>query len=266
MDKLKRVSRCDSPAIKEAFCLIQGVPAEIDDSEAPALEIAAKKYFENKDIKLEPVPTFVVIPMVKNKKMSGFWSQQSKWAGPTNLCRFGHRYLSVHRLCNKKNPYISYEKSLLPQIKEWIELYKNTLVSKRDSHEIAHITFGYINEFDFKLKDFEVNKYINLDFNISLDSSLVDVLNAISQRFDFSNADKNINCTVKVDLKSSQNIPEGISLTVEIYSTFGELVGMSYNSNDIIDKVFELKNHAKDTFFSLATSTLRDEVMKAKYD
>lgn len=259
----EKVLLCKNPAIKEAFCLIQGKPAVLDDSEAPSLENAAKIFYEEQDIRFERVPTFVVIPIVKDKEINAFWSQQSKW-GETNLARYGHRYLSIHRICSNKDKYKSFEESLAPEIKQWLSLYNSTLVSKKDPHEIGLITFGYINEFIVSHEVFNLAKLVHLDFNIAIDKGYVDSLNSSTLKFDFFNSSKDINTTIKVNIGGILGDPSNIKLTVEIYSTFGNIQGLCYNDN-VMEKVQALKDHAKDTFFSFATDYLRDEIMGAQY-
>ena len=263
MELLRKVKRCKHPAVKEAFCLIQGAPALIKDEEGPALENAAKKFYEEKDQKLEVVPTFVMIPHVENHVANPFWANQRKWNSGKNLVRFGHRYLSIHSLCDESSMYESFEHSLKPNIEEWIGFYRDTLVTKKDPHPIGLISFGYINEFNLPEKDFDLSSLVNLTYSLGLHPECVDGINKINLSFDLFNSSKLINSTIKVSVGKSAK-PECVKLVVEVYSGFGQLDDFCYNDN-IMAKVQALKDHAKDTFFSFATSHLRDDIMIAEY-
>ncbi len=263
MSKRNKVLRCEEPAVKEAFCLIKGKPSKINEEEAPSLRNSARKFYENKDILLENVPTFVMIPTDKERKTGPFWYFQNKW-NKNNLVRYGHRYLSIHTLWSKSTKYNSFEKSLKPSIEDWIKLYRDTLVSKKESHPIDLISFGYINEFDFDLENFDPSKYINLNYKIGIDSNCVDAISSSVLSFDFLNTAKSINSTIKVIMKSSE-IPNKIKLIVEVYSSYSNIKDLTY-SDDLLSKIKELKDHAKETFFSFTTSNLKDGIMIATYE
>lgn len=260
---MKKITYCKKPAIKEAFCLIQGKPAELNKTDAPSLEKQADKHFKSIGQKLENVPTFIMIPEVSGQLMNPFWVAQKKWNNGSNIARYGHRYLSVHRLCSTESQYETYEKSIRQDIIKWIDLYRDVLATEEDPHSIDLISYGYINELDLPFEDFSLNKYVGLLYQLQLDSNTADTLNRMSFAFDLSCSETNIKTAIKV--KAQPNLDNSkMKLNIEIYSSFNSLDGIDFLSNHIMDYVDRLKNHAKDTFFSFVTDHVKNDIMEAE--
>lgn len=261
MKKPLKIDYCKNSTIREALCIIQGKPEKVEESDAGILEKHAKKHYDSLKIELKNVPTFVMIPQIEGQKLNPFWSRQKQWGQGKYVARFGHRYLSIHRICNEADKYKTYKDSFKPELEKWLEIYKAALTGENETHPVDLIMFGYINDFILPVADFTLDKYLTCSYSLNLNKGIVDAIDRYNLAFDMVNTKEGINCTLKVKVESLPG-NDTLKLTTEIYSSYQNMQNFSFYSDNVLEKIEQLKKHAKETFFSFVNQHVRDEILE----
>ncbi len=249
----KKVEYCENSTITEAWAAVLGSPAEINDSVTGGLENNASKVLGEFSIK----PSRVFIEQNADEKLvPSFWHKQLTWNNSKYLARIGHRYLSVHFI-KTEDKYEKYKNSLLPQIREWLNAYKETIDGRKEKHSVDRVIFGYVNNFRFEVdQSFDLKKYFKILFGTEAKSAK----NGISHlNVNFRLQHESIEVAVDLNImphptNKSQLM---VSTKIEGQKSIGE--DLTFEEPDkIIENIFVTKEAAKAVFFDLAT----DETMK----
>lgn len=256
---MQRVKYCTNSTISEAWALIQGLPAPLNDLEDKALLHVAAPQFPN----IKKVPS-LVFAQTDAGLTAPFWNSQLSWDEGKYQARVGHRYLSAHFIKNSKSKYESYEETLEPQIKKWLELYPKVCQGNRGDYAIGKIASGYINRFEFTRKDFDISEHFNLSVGIETGEVKGD-LHEFKSMFRFFDVAESINFSVELSVEEITGSADKLLVTSHVFAEKRELSKLSFLDIAELTKVLrQVKDHAKNAFFEFATQSTKD-LMGAKY-
>jgi uncharacterized protein (TIGR04255 family) len=246
---MKAVTYCTNSTITEAWGLILGLPGELDEEEIGALAHFGKKRFGH----FERIPSVVLVQRPKAGPAPPFWQQQLTWDDGRLLARIGHRYLSVHFLNRGDRRYQTYEQSLQPAVKGWLETYDETLLGSREQYPLDRIGFGYVNTFHFPAPGFDLSKYFRVSLGIGVQTAQKGLL---ALETNFRLFDESRAADVIVNLLVNTGVDEGRQLQVQT-KVVAERRGTDEHSfkdqESIFAELLRAKEAAKAMFFDFAT-------------
>ena len=242
------VKFCKKSTITEAWTYFSGLPAVVDDTEAPVLRRAAR----NEIPQLEDKAAIVSVD-VESGPVAPYWNKQVTWLQDRYLARFGHRYLSVHFVRQHDEPYAGFDRTLKPWINRWLAIYQEALGQAAFAHPVDKVGFGYVNTFLFDSTDFDLSRFFKLNFAVDIgtpDAGLIDV----GIKFDFFDSKREVR--LLIDLRAegpTVEVPD-IRVVTKIFAEKRGLERLSFGDQQILlDEVFATKLAARDTFFRFTT-------------
>ena len=254
------VSYCKNSTISEAWGLICGLPARLDDTDTAVLLRAAKEHIP----KLQQKPAIVSVNVIQELTQP-FWREQVAWEDERYIARFGHRYLSVHFLKKAEKRYETFATSLKPALDTWLKLYENALTTGDDKHPVDRIAFGYVNTFEFELDGFDLSRFFKMSFGV-VRGITRDGLTTIDIGCTFFDQERNAYLSVNLSVESPSRENSKIRIITKVLAEKRGLEGVSYANRDQLDMILlEAKSAAKDTFFNCATDETH-EIMGAVND
>ncbi len=245
---MPRVTYCKNSTITEAWATVIGLPAPLDETEAPVLRRAARERFEG----LEPKPGFVAVS-ARRDLAAPFWSEQLSWSDERHLVRFGHRYLSVHFVRQESDRYQDYATTLEPTVKTWLELYSDAFKKGARDHLVNLVGFGYVNRFEFEPDDFDLSRYFKLSFGVE-----VGVENAALMQFDsgfrFYDTTRDMAVSVQIFVESATKEQPRVGVRTKVFAEKRGIDDMSFAATEgLLREIHTAKELAKETFFGFAT-------------
>lgn len=242
------IGYCTNSTITEAWALVVGLPAPLDDTDSSVLLRAAKDRIAS----LVPKPAVVAVH-VEPKLAVPFWREQVAWDDERHLARFGHRFLSVHFLRRGEQRYERFEKSLQPSVDLWLELYEQALTRGTDKHPVERVGFGYVNTFEFAPDDFDVSRYFKMNFGISVGAPSAGLL-ALDTGCMFFDETRNMYLTVHLSVQSASEEDQKIRLLTRVLAERRGIEGITFAMrSELRELILGAKQVAKDTFFGFAT-------------
>ncbi len=249
----KIVKTCKSSNIGEAWCVVKGTPGPRDPFEPQHLLVKGKDKYG--DLQLSNT-----LSVVKDgSSVAPFWSEQVKWNSGKHVCRFGHRFLSVHRLVNEVgDKYSSFEADVEPAARAWLEIYR---APSTPSPTVASVAFGYKNIFDFA-PDVDLFEYFNIRFGIKSLSGLtlvgIDLNFILSDTKDFF---------LHACIKNRPAAPHSKTVRFEtkIFARRNTANLTFAETEKILGITKELKHKARESFFAFVTDKTKDEILQAEY-
>lgn len=237
-----------------------GHPYKVDEDEVGSFLTYAKKYI--KDIK--KVPSLVFAPKT-NEAQPPYWTGNFSWQNEQYQARVGHKYLSVHILCDKVNKYTSYDASLKPQIEKWLKIYKEAIELPESTFQTEGIIFGYTNDFHLPMKGFDISKYFKINLGIKIDGFDWPAKN-IANSYSFFDPKSSTSITTNIEVRPEMGDK---SLTV-ITQVLAERRGISKfhigQTTNVLDEIKDLKEIAKDVFYGITTDYTKKEIMMGSSD
>ena len=248
----QRVEHCEASTISEAWALVVGAPGPLDEGEKTLLLRGAKKTFDN----LNEVPAFI-IQKSRGEAIPAFWNTQAQWADSSQLARFGHRFLSVHRVATAEHPYGSYQLGVGEPLGTWLGIASD---AAEESYPVERTGFGYVNSFQFDSKDFDISRYFKLGLFLDLGESTPSI-HALEASFKFEKDDFLHQIQFSAEPQSNQSVRVVTKVFVE--RTTKEDLEIA-DRDRILESVVEAHETAKSAFFDFATKETHT-LMKAQY-
>jgi uncharacterized protein (TIGR04255 family) len=241
-----RVEYCRDSTIFEAWTVLAGLPAKLDDTEPPVLFRRAKDRFPDLQVK----PAVVAVQFDVNVPTPPFWNLQVTWDQGTHLARFGHRYLSVHFL-RESERYENFRRSFQPPMDEWLAIYPGALGAAASSQPVERVGFGYVNRFDFPASGFDVSQYFKLNFALDVGIDPIELL-GMTTGCQFFDARRSLNMSLSL---SAESAPDDIvRVTTKVSAERRGIEQVTFADADPLRQlVVAAKDAAKETFFSFAT-------------
>lgn len=255
------IKYCKNSTITEAWAVVLGLPAPIDDTDAAVITRRAREKFGD----LHPKPAIVAVQLGPEKLAAPFWNQQFSWAGGKYLARFGHRFLSVHFLGQANDRYETFEKTLGPGIAMWLRIYSDALGATAKEHVVDQVGFGYVNRFEFEPSGFDVSRYFKLNVAVELEEFKTGLV-GVETGFRFHDEAKNESLTLSLAAEAgSVSIPK-VGVVTKVFAEKRPVELVSFANVDSLPKlVHAAKEAAKRTFFGFATEETR-AIMEAVDD
>jgi uncharacterized protein (TIGR04255 family) len=253
------ITYCENSTITEAWAVIRGVAGKVDEAEAGAVTVNARKLFGE----FQGQPSIVLVEGQSPEAVPPFWREQLLWNNGKNLARIGHRYLSVHYIQKGGEKYRTYDDSLQPEIEKWLEAYEEALEGTKEPYPIDRISFGYINTFVFEQNDFDLSQYFKVNIGIGAESAKNGIA-GLELNFVFN---KEVDCDVVVNLNVSTATPDKdliqVRTTVEALVRFnGDKSFLDVDS--LLTAIYGAKETAKHVFFDMATEKTKT-IMGVQY-
>lgn len=205
---------------------------------------------------LEEVPAFV-IQRTGGDKISPFWNTQAYWAEGKQLARFGHRFLSVHRVATPETGYDSYGESVGDPLDKWLDVAREA--SDEAGYPIERIGFGYVNSFTFSVNEFDVSRFFKLGVFLDIGEPAPS-LHGLEAKFKFAEDSFLHQIALSAEPQPDKTIRVVTKVFVE--REVGEL--NIQDSKKIATDVAAAHETAKSAFFKFATEETH-EIMKAQY-
>lgn len=239
---------CKNSTITEAWALVVGLPARIDDTEASALFRASRDRFP--DIQLKPA----IVAVQADNPAPPFWRNQVAWNSERHLARFGHRYLSVHFVRRGEERYLTFEETFEPALRAWLQLYSGTLTRESDKHPVDSLGFGYVNRFEFEPEDFDLSRYFRMNFALTIDG----LTNVELQRFDIGSVlfdvARGMHLSINLSVEGpSETVPRVQVQTKVFAEKRGPDAASFFSDAQLGESIVRAKEAAKAAFFGLAT-------------
>ncbi len=257
---MRTVTYCTNSTITEAWGVVLGLPGELD-----AEEVGALAYFGRKRCgPFERVPSVVLVQRPAVGPVPPFWQQQLTWDHGRLLARLGHRYLSVHFLQKGDSRYHTYETSLQPAIRGWLETYDETLLGPPEHYPLDRVGFGYVNTFHFPASGFDLSTYFRVSMGIGVQTADTGLL-ALETNFRLFDASRSTDVIVNLSVNSGGE--EGLQLQVQtkiVAERRSAEEGSLKDQASILAELVSAKEAAKAMFFDLATDETH-RIMGAQY-
>ncbi len=253
------VNYCKNPAITEAWAVIQGLPAPHDDVEINAVIHATQKSIPA----LKRMPSIVVIQKQEGP-VPAFWHSQYSWGADRYRTRIGHQYLSIHYIQQQEQKYETYQKSLEPEVKRLLKIWKSTASTTNSSRPLDRLGFGYINTFTFPNSKFDLSEYFKMNLNFTIEIEHTDL---IGMKTDFNLIDQETNTHLILELSIEED-PANKDTIRLITKVNAEKVGIQHIPLNDVERIMattlEVKTAAKTAFFGFATPSTH-QIMGAEY-
>lgn len=246
MKSQKVVKLCKNSTITEAWFVVGGVPAKIENDELGAINVSAQKTVKG----LKTVPTIVLAPQT-NEPQLPFWTTQFSYKSDQRQARVGHNYLSVHTISNPQNQYSGYSSALKPDIEEWLKVVSSALKSK-EKFKINTISFGYINTFEFPAKAFDISEYFQINLGVQLEG--VGSISNLQTSFRFFDSEKNLYTNLLFEIFPSPQNAKVIIVRIQTITEEVEISNVDIGQiSKILEKTAVLKDKSKNSFFGFST-------------
>lgn len=241
----KKVAYCNSSTIQEAWACVLGTPGPFNKDTTGSMMTRATDAISNlfTEASTEYTTNAEVLPPS--------WLRQVRWQDDSRRARFGHRYLSVHFLRSKaEEKYETFEQSLLPSIKQWLEIYGATSKDAAN-HVVDVVSAGYVNLFEFPG---DSNLGEHFEFNFGANIGQHKGLNTLS--FDLSTElEDETSLLFSFNAQSAPGVASPVLVRTVVEArrriaqdrTFGDVAKIEEN-------IYVCKDHAKASFFEFATS------------
>lgn len=254
--KTQDITYCKESTLAETWISIIGEPRIFADSEGQLIIALAEKEFLKRKTPLQNVETISVFPK-SDKPLDAFWYIQKKWSDGLFLSRFGHNFLSLHRLSKPEDPKLKYESfqiSLLPEVKAWQKIISEGMRDEGNS-PVKSISIGYLNQFKLPVKDFAIEDFFNVDIRAKVDTKASGIREVrLSLGFEEASASININLTINPVFN---NI---VPVSVETNVVSKNISNINFNNDNSVEQTIEeLRKIARRIFFSFCS----DKTIKA---
>lgn len=242
------ITYCENSTIAEAWGVIWGLPARLDDTDAAVLLRAARERIH--DLQQKPV---IVAVNPGPDLTPPFWREQVVWDGEQYVARFGHRYLSVHFVRQGEKRYETFETSMKPALDTWIDMYGRSLANGADVHPVDRIAYGYVNAFEFDPEGFDLSRFFKMNFGVKLGGG-TDGLDTIDTGCTFVDRGRDAHLSVNLQIRGPSDGAANVRVITKVMAEKRALEGVSYADRAQIDAILlDAKSAAKDTFFDFAT-------------
>jgi hypothetical protein len=256
---VREVTFCERSTITEAWAVVLGRPVPVILEEPAAIVMAAKRALPQ----LEREPAMVIAEIPQRGPVAPFWSQQWAWDEGRLRARIGHRYLGVHRLADEEHRYETYERSLAPALRSWLEacvrVYDDPLIIQA----LDQVGYGYINTFSFPAADFDLTKIVRMELGIEL-AGLHDGLDGFDVKLHYRDKlQPTARVAVQVIVQPDGPVPETLLVRTKVTAAVAQ--EGSWTDRAFVERqVLVAKAAAKRAFFDLVTDETR-EMMGAQY-
>ena len=247
------IDLCKKSIITEAWASFSGLPAPVDDTDAPVLRRTARKEIPHLKDK-----SVIVAVDVDSGLVAPYWNKQVTWSQERYLARFGHRYLSVHFVRQHEEAYGNFNDTLKPWIDSWLAIYQQALGQASFEHPVDKVGFGYVNTFLFDPTDFDLSRFFRINFAVDIgtpEAGLIDV----GMNFDFFDVKREVR--LLIDLRAegpTLEVPD-IRVVTKIFAEKRGLERVSFGDQQaLFDEVLATKSAARDTFFRFTTERTHD--------
>ncbi|MDP8212227.1 MAG: hypothetical protein P9X22_02910 [Candidatus Zapsychrus exili] len=241
--------------------IVQGVPAEVDNSESGAFtHTLDKKYKDNKKI-----PAIVVTQQAKDFPMPAYWHSQLSINSDSNLIRFGHQYLSIHFLKKNDSKYDTFSDTLEPVIVDTLNTWADIISDRRGVLPVNMIGFGYINTFvDFALDGFDLSKYFRYSFGVD-NSEIEASLSAVKTSFTILENKTSIPIILEIEVGPNPKKPGFMKVVTKVMAQRLKTTHIPQkDTKKIMEEIKGMKDLAADTFFGFVTDETK-KIMEAQY-
>jgi hypothetical protein len=252
LQPMPTVTFCESSTIKEAWVLLLGPPATVDNDAFAALAHRARRLIED----LSLVPTLVVGPAVPERQpVPPFWTHQMQWAAGRYHARFGPSYLSVHFVkVSEAERYQRFEVSLRPAFEKWLAAWNETL----GATDVSKVVFGYLNEFVLPAEAFDLSRYFHISVGLEMPSA-GGGLSELSTRFKYRLSSTS-HADVRLHVRGG-----GDTIRARTLVLAEQKAGLTSLSPDLFPAaLLPAREAAKTVFFELTTPQTH-QLMKARY-
>jgi hypothetical protein len=250
---MARVKYCENSTITEAWTTIMGLPAPLDETDAPLMTRTAKETIEGLEVK----PAVVAV-LARKDLAAPFWSQQLGWDGERYLARYGHRFLSVHFIRQGEERYQTFAKTVQPSIEIWLDIYRQAFSRSAEKHLVNIVGFGYVNTFDFEPKGFDLSRYFKLNFGVDVGAGEAGLL-GLNTGFRFYDSRQDMYLSVNLGVESPTPEHPMAQVVTKVSAERRGLENVSFaNKNCLVELVVAAKEAANETFFGFATQETHD--------
>ncbi|MFH0902219.1 MAG: TIGR04255 family protein [Pseudomonadota bacterium] len=247
MERALSVQYCQNSTITEAWALVLGLPARLDDTDAAVLLRAARARFPG----MQQKPAIVAVKV--QEPTPPFWREQVVWDDDKYLARFGHRYLSVHFIRKGDRRYETFSKSLQPGIEEWLKIYEDVLTRGEDKHLVDRIGFGYVNTFELDPEGFDLSRFFKMSFSVSVGARDAGLL-SLDTGCVFFDKGRNVHLSVNLTVESPTEENSRIRVVTKVSAERRGIEDASFAKHELLQSMIaDARQAAKDTFFSFAT-------------
>lgn len=248
----KVILSCRDPRISEVWCAIAGVPGPINEAEPGFIQTSA----QNKYVGTEAVSSIRIIPRTvgTSEDVAAFWSHDLKWDGGRRAARFGHRFLSLHRLCKPNladhDRYTGFEKEIHKPAAEWLNIFKDA--HKKEEVKVLNVQFGYINEFPISmLSGTDITEDFNLRYAIKVPDDAE--LTGLNLSFDLVQNPRKIRITLRSKITQTKEM--GFEVKISARQDFVDL--KTTQTERILGEMDRLHVTARNAFFGFITKSMQ---------
>lgn len=255
-DHMRRVIRCETSTITEAWATVLGLPDAFIAEEGPSLVFAARKRLPGAQVE----PAVVIADIQRHQPVPPFWNHQIFWNDRRYLARVGHRHLGVHVLASETAAYETYDESFLPALEPWLRVFQDTygddVAERRVHHGVDRIGYGYVNRFTYPAEGFDLSQSFKLSVGVDIDGAS-EGLSSLVVGFSVpepSGATTSAQVTIEPDRSGS----DLVVVTTKIFTEVGDLPGLLLDDAVLIaEEILRAKEIAKHAFFELTTEATR---------
>lgn len=247
---------CERPTITEAWATVLGLPDPFVAEEGPSLVFAARKRLAGAQVE----PAVVVADIQRQQPVPPFWNHQVVWNDRRFLARVGHRYLGVHVLASAAAAYETYDKSFLPALEPWLQvfqdIYGNEPLEHRVHHRVDRIGYGYVNRFTYPAEGFDLSQSFKLSVGVDIESAS-EGLSSLVVGFSFPDP-SGATTMAQVTIEPDRGSPDTVVVTTKVSTELADLSGMLLDEASLIAaEIVRAKEIAKHAFFELTTEATR---------